>query len=260
MRKMKKRVCRSVSLLISMLLLCSLIPTVSASSVSDGTDAISIAELSPDTIDMLQGLGVTLNEESLIQLTPLKENLQSRSVMGNTLSVTNVTGNRATTDTILVFNEEGAVPIQKGQSLTRAGQSWEYDGNSKIAVNCTSAYNLYTKVTLFTCYYAQPIGVSFKYTKLDSSARVQSITVRYTCYGQVYSVPELVDQGFEDGHDVIVEQNSPLVNTHYGKQSQYENNAMWLNGPEAMMPGHYIYCSATVDGSTTSSTSEIWRM
>lgn len=212
--------------------------------------------LSPEILNLLKQLDIKIDSNTVFLLTPLFSQDNSRGeTVGETLTVVNHMGNMVKTNTIFVFGEEGVMPLTQTDSSYQV-VTYPFSNGGLIAVNSSGLYNQYIQGSFVHFYYAQPIAVNFTYTKLLTTADVQYIEDRYFCFGEVYSLPDLIDQDYVDGYTIFCTKYSPVPYILYSTASQC-SFAMWLNGLDAVGPGQYIYTKVIVNGVTYHGTSMI---
>lgn len=246
--KMKIKKMLSIIMAMVLLIACISIPAsaepISASPMQ--MIAMSGSDASDTMKNRIEQAGVSVTDESIIQLVPISSSQKTQS---RALVITNEVGNTITKDVLLMATDEGVGFEQGGDVSTRAGSSAEFpplSWDGRYVVRGTAVYNQYSD-GLFSSYY-QPTDVYFTYQKYKNCT-VNSIELLYICDGFEYSYPGFNSLGDTEREYIItVSKSSPAPSTMYSTSRPYSSNRVIFTASGSPFVGQFLTFNTVVDG------------
>lgn len=166
-------------------------------------------------VEMLEEEGITVTEDTVIELVPLSSAESGVSTQsadeGNVLVITNQEGTVVRKDVLLPVTDNGIGFTSMDEVMARASNSYDYKLD-KAMVRGTAFYEQYVNVI----YYYRPLKVEFfvrKYQPCD----VSSVGVTYTCCGGEHTYPNLEFVKITT-HNITIRQNDPVVMKVYSRE------------------------------------------
>lgn len=209
-------------------------------------------------VDDVAKLGISITENSKIEIVPVKSTLSTRAQTDSNataLIVTNTIDDVTSKDVALMINDDGSINSVTPNMLsiaTRGSESAQFPPKSwdgRYIITGTATY------TNPKGEYYRPTKVSFTYKKYETCT-VNSIKVQYICDGFEYTYP-----GYESISDNNIEwvisksATSPSEGKSYSNPDRpYSSSKVIYTGSGSPSVGHFLTFTPTVNGEKTSYT------